>query len=72
MKRLRRVDPAQRMARSYLITTQPDLLGGCAVLREWGRIGRAGQVRVDLHPDDEAAEMAAAVLAARKQKRGYR
>jgi predicted DNA-binding WGR domain protein len=29
-----------------LINVQPDLFGQCCFIREWGRIGRAGQVRM--------------------------
>ena len=39
---LRRIDAAQNMARFYLLDVQPDLFGGWSLIREWGRIGRAG------------------------------
>lgn len=28
----------------YHVDTQPDLLGGRSFIREWGRIGRRGQI----------------------------
>ena len=71
MTRLQRCDLAKRMARFYLIETHPDLFGGVAVLREWGRIGRAGRVKLDPHADAASAEQAAAKLALRKRRRGY-
>jgi predicted DNA-binding WGR domain protein len=36
---LRRVDPAKKMRRFYLMTVQRDLFGGAQLVREWGRIG---------------------------------
>ena len=50
---------------------QPDLFGGASLIREWGRIGQAGQVRVDPHPDEGCAVDALAGLAQAKRKRGY-
>jgi predicted DNA-binding WGR domain protein len=41
------------------------------VLREWGRIGSPGRVRVDQHEDEEAAMRAAAKLLQAKRRRGY-
>jgi len=43
--RLTRVDSLRNMARFYAIDVQEDLLGGFAVIRNWGRIGTAGQMR---------------------------
>lgn len=45
---LRRVDPAQRMARFYRLAIEPTLFGGYALMREYGRIGRAGRVMSNL------------------------
>jgi predicted DNA-binding WGR domain protein len=39
---LYRIDPARNMRRFYALDVQPDLFGGFAVVKEWGRIGRAG------------------------------
>ena len=38
------------MARFYKIDVQPTLFGEWAAVREWGRIGRAGTVRIEAHP----------------------
>lgn len=43
---LTRVDASQNMARYYRMTVQPTLFGEWSVVREWGRLGRGGQVRV--------------------------
>ena len=72
MPRLQRLDPVRNMARFYLIGTQADLFGGVSVLRESGRIGRAGRVKADAHPDTPGAELAAEQITARKRRRGYR
>jgi predicted DNA-binding WGR domain protein len=46
MIELRRIDPAQNMRRFYRLDVQRDLFGAWCLIREWGRIGRAWQVRV--------------------------
>ena len=67
MSSIYRRDPARNMARFYLIDTCADLFGGVSLLREWGRIGRAGPLRMDTHADARAAEK----LATRKRQRGH-
>ena len=42
---LTRTDHARRMARFYVLDVQPDLFGAWCFIREWGRIGRPGQLR---------------------------
>ena len=42
---LTRTDHARRMARFYVLDVQPDLFGQWCFVREWGRIGRPGQMR---------------------------
>jgi WGR domain len=36
---LARIDPACNMRRFYRLDVQPDLFGGFAVVKEWGRDG---------------------------------
>lgn len=43
---LYRINPARNMQRYYRLDIQPDLFGNHCLLREWGRIGRPGQVRI--------------------------
>lgn len=43
---LYRIDPARNMQRYYHLDIQPDLFGSHFLIREWGRIGRLGQVRI--------------------------
>lgn len=46
--RLRRVDPAVNMNRFYAMSIQPTLFGEWAVVRNWGRAGTEGRIRVDV------------------------
>jgi predicted DNA-binding WGR domain protein len=59
------------MARFYQLAVHPDLLAGWTLVRECGRIGSPGHVRVEPYPELGLAEAAGAPLAARKQRRGY-
>jgi predicted DNA-binding WGR domain protein len=43
---LHRIDAVKNMRRFYRLDVQPDLFGQWCFIREWGRIGRAGQVRM--------------------------
>ena len=38
------IDPEKNKWRFYHLDVQPDLFGGWSLVREWGRIGRAGKV----------------------------
>lgn len=44
---LTRSDASCNMNRFYRMEVQPDLFGGWTLWREWGRIGRGGQLRFD-------------------------
>ena len=59
------------MARFYLLDVQPDLFGGWSLIREWGRIGRAGQVRQDPLPSQADAFAALERFRRMKERRGY-
>ncbi len=69
---LHRIDAAQNMARYYRLDVQPDLFGAWGMVREWGRIGRAGRLRIDAFPTVEEAEARLRRQQQRKQGRGYR
>jgi predicted DNA-binding WGR domain protein len=71
MLTIHRCDPDRRMARFYAVALQADLLAGWTVVREWGRIGSPGTVRVDLHQDLVPALAAAERVTKRKRGRGY-
>ena len=57
--RLERHDMAKNIARYYRMTVTPNLFGEWTLQREWGRIGKGGQVRLDLFAT--AAEAARAL-----------
>ncbi|WP_282063668.1 WGR domain-containing protein [Roseobacter litoralis] len=69
--KLFRIDPTQNMARFYSMTIQPNLFGGLSLVRNWGRIGSAGQMRVDLFHDEKEARAARDLLLTTKMERGY-
>jgi predicted DNA-binding WGR domain protein len=69
---LKKTDETQNMHRFYRMSLQPDLFGNISLLREWGRIGSRGRIRVDTHQEKAEAIKAMAKLATEKQRRGYR
>jgi predicted DNA-binding WGR domain protein len=82
---IRKRDPAKHMARFYSLRAQgvlrltqdgqPDApldVAGVALLREWGRIGSPGKVRLDSVKSLDEAEIKAARIAALKRRKGYR
>jgi len=68
---LKRVDPSKNIRRFYSMVVQPDLFGGASLVCEWGRVGLAGQVRIDRHEDEGRAVDALAGLTQCKRKHGY-
>ena len=63
---LTRTDEARNMARFYTMHVQATLFGEWSLVREWGRIGRAGQVRATPYPSPAEAEAAGWVLSRRE------
>jgi predicted DNA-binding WGR domain protein len=68
---LDRVDCARNMARYYVLAIEPTLFDEISLVREWGRIGKRGGRRIDLHGSRQEARTALDVWLARKRKRGY-
>ncbi|MBY4639733.1 WGR domain-containing protein [Gluconacetobacter entanii] len=68
---LRRIQPSFNEWRYYGLSVQPDLFGGAALVRNWGRIGTAGTQRVDLYPDEGTAVNALTAMIRYRLKRGY-
>jgi predicted DNA-binding WGR domain protein len=68
---LHRTDATRNMHRYYRLDVQRDLFGAWCCIREWGRIGQAGQTRSVPYPTP--AEAAAALDQQRraKERRGY-
>ncbi|EJN16293.1 hypothetical protein PMI42_00128 [Bradyrhizobium sp. YR681] len=69
---LTRIDNDRNMARFYKLDVQPTLFGECSLVREWGRIGRAGTVRIETYRSRGRADIAMALSWTQKLKRGYR
>lgn len=67
-----RRDATRNMARFYALSIEPDLFGGAALVRRWGRIGKSGQRRIDLHAQEDAAVRQFLTLLVAKRRRGYR
>jgi predicted DNA-binding WGR domain protein len=68
---LHRSDPSCNMARYYVLAIEPSLFGDAALIREWGRIGREGQRRVELYESQSRAVEALETWLQRKRRRGY-
>lgn len=68
---LRRIDATRNMRRFYLLSIQPTLFGGAALVRNWGRIGTSGQTMMQTFDDGTKAGEAFAKLERTKRRRGY-
>jgi len=69
--RLVRRDRERRMARFYAMHLAPTLFGGWDLVREWGRIGSPGTLRIIPFETLEESERALRRLEKQKRKRGY-
>ena len=68
---LYRIDPARNMQRYYHLDIQPDLFGNHCLLREWGRIGKPGQMRSVPYPTGDQAQAAFHKQRVTKERKGY-
>lgn len=68
---LRRVDPSRNMSRFYAMVIERTLFGEFALVREWGRIGRGGQVKATVFSSDAEAASSLSRLRQKKEHRGY-
>jgi predicted DNA-binding WGR domain protein len=69
--RLQKHDLSRNQHRYYSLDVQPHLFGGWSLIREWGRIGRPGQVKIELCGSLEGAARAFDGKLRQKQRRGY-
>jgi predicted DNA-binding WGR domain protein len=69
--RLCRIDPGKNMARFYRLAVERDLFGMWCLIREWGRIGRGGQMRMIAYPTPMEAHAALRNQRHAKERRGY-
>ena len=68
---LTRIDTSRNARRFYRMEIVPGLFGDWSLVREWGRIGQPGQVRVDWFEDEAAAKDVRFEIHMKKAKRGY-
>ncbi len=68
---LHRVNMPKNQHRFYAARIDPDLFGCWSLFREWGRIGSAGQLRVDSFPTEQEARGKLAQLHRQKIRKGY-
>lgn len=66
-----RIDASRNMSRYYAVSVQPTLFGEIAVMRSWGRIGKAGGEKSETFSNEEQAIFRFQDIARRKCKRGY-
>ena len=66
------IDLAQNKRRFYRLSIQPTLFGEWSVIREWGRIGRSGQAKLETMTNYPDAVGRLRSLRAQKTRRGYR
>ena len=70
--RLYRTDAEHNMWRFYRMQVRRDLFGAWCVIREWGRIGGGGQLRIVPFATETDAQEALIRQWRRKARRGYR
>ena len=68
---LYRLNPARNMQRWYHLNIQPDLFGSHCLIREWGRWGHSGQVRMTPYPTEGEAQAAFMKQRRVKERKGY-
>lgn len=64
-------DPSANPHRHYRMDMMPGLFGDWGLVREWGRVGRSGQVRTDCFQSEADAKHARFALHVDKLRRGY-
>jgi predicted DNA-binding WGR domain protein len=68
---LTRIDAPSNARRFYRMEIVPGLFGDWSLIREWGRIGQSGQVRVDWFDTEAEARDVRFALQMQKAMRGY-
>lgn len=68
---LEKRDQRRNLARFYRMDVRPNLFGEWTLEREWGRIGRGGQTRLDWYGSEAEATGALLALETAKRRRGY-
>ncbi len=70
--RFERSVPERNVRREYALYVGPDLFGGWALLRTWGRTGGFQRSRSRCFPSRDHARALAERIARRRLSRGYR
>ncbi len=70
--RFERTVPERNIRREYAVYVGPDLFGGWALLRTWGRTGGFQRSTARCFPARERARVLAERIARRRLSRGYR
>lgn len=68
---LYKTDPAKNILRFYHLDIQADLFGNPCLIRRWGRIGKAGQMKTVPFLTLETAERELAKYYRMKSRKGY-
>ncbi|MCX4027578.1 WGR domain-containing protein [Endozoicomonas sp. SM1973] len=64
-------DPETNTHKFYTLLIQKDLFGNWALLRQWGRVGTKGAVKVDTFDSYEKALIALERVKHEKLRKGY-
>jgi predicted DNA-binding WGR domain protein len=68
---LTRIDPTRNINRFYVVQVMPTLFGDWTVMREWGRRGSPGTVRLNSYERRNEAETAERHIIKRRLAHGY-
>jgi predicted DNA-binding WGR domain protein len=68
---LTRTDPTRNIDRFYVVAVTPTLFGEFALLREWGRRGSAGTMRLSSYARRDEAQIAEQRTIKRRLQHGY-
>jgi len=66
-----KIDTEKNQRRFYSLHLAPDLFGGWSLVREWGRLGAGGTLRIDPFATEQEAQMALETIESGKLKKGY-
>jgi predicted DNA-binding WGR domain protein len=69
---LTRIDPTRNINRFYVVQVMPSLFGDWTVMREWGRRGSPGTVRLSSYQCRDEAQIAEQRTIRRRLAHGYK
>lgn len=61
----------ENMHRYYTMTISPGIFGDWSLVRQWGRVGHPGTVKMDWFPSSDDALTAGTKIEESKRKKGY-